>query len=118
MLSAPKGGAKKKEGTIMAAQTKIEKVFFRATELLFPDLSKSDPRYVKVAAFARKRYFNKTQNRICVLCAIPQAKSVSFKDFYAFCMRNALNPGRREVIISDMDLLFSDDYRHEPYVID
>ena len=118
MLSVPKGGTMYKEGTIMVSQTHIERVFFRATELLFPELTKNDPRYIKVAAYARKRYFNKKGNRICVLCAIPGATSRCFKAFYAFCRRNALNPGRREVVISDMDLMFTEDYSFQPELVD
>ena len=102
----------------LTAQTKIERVFFRATELLFPDLDKKDPRFVKVAAYARKSYFNKSHNRICVLCAIPGAESECFKSFYAFCKRNGLNPEKREVIVSDMDLFYTDDYRRASILVD
>lgn len=104
--------------THLASQTGIEKVFFRATELLFPELSRDDSRYIKVATYARKSYFNKNHNRICVLCAIPGATSKCFKNFYAFCKRNGLNPGKKEVIVSDMDLMFTEDYLLPPMIID
>lgn len=97
----------------LVAQTKIEKVFFQAVELLFPNLDTDDSRYVKIAAYARKHYFNKDHTRICVLCAIP-GYSKCFRDFYAFCKCNNLDPGRKEVIISDMDIFFTEDFLYTP----
>ena len=92
---------------------KMDRTFKVAASLMFPQLEENDSRLIEVASYAKNMYYKNPEVPICVMCSI-LGKSTIFRDFYLFCQKLGVDPGKREVIISDEKLFFSNDYANWP----
>lgn len=88
-------------------------LFLDAAELLLPDMTIDDYRLFEVASYAKDMYYMNPDVHIAVLCAI-NGHTDMFKDFFELCKKLGVDTGRREVIISDGTLFFSNDYSKWP----
>lgn len=86
-------------------------LFLRAAELMLPGMTFDDYKLLEVADYAKKKY--STSEKICCLCVI-NGNSETFRDFYNFCQKLGINTGRREAIISNGQLFFTEDYGIRP----
>ena len=89
--------------------SKLEPRFIKAARLLLPDLAPDDSRIIDVARYAQVHYYSKGCD-VCVLCATPNAVLATYKNFSNFCKARGIDPGRREVIITRDEILYSSDF--------
>ena len=91
-------------------------MFEKAVKLLFPDLKKTDPRFHQITEYLRMKYFEDF-NYLCVLCAIPNARAFSFRNFYSLCEKLQLDPQTREVVLSSGKVFFTEKYWLTPTLV-